>query len=86
MKPGLIPCILVVVESPASGVDAEARRVQIFAENEPKRSEAGKLIKFVDVRPAGVNPTSDPLNIASGIIWITTGCVRWSVMQSKHSF
>lgn len=36
------------VDSPvASPAEVEARRAQLFAENEPKRNEAGKLIKYV---------------------------------------
>lgn len=41
-----------IVDSPTAAIDAEARRAQIFAENEPKRNEAGKLIKFVAMQSA----------------------------------
>lgn len=35
------------VDSPApTPAEVEARRAQLFAENEPKRNEAGKLIKY----------------------------------------
>lgn len=67
---------LVFIESGTSGsAEVAARRQQEYQENESKRNEAGKLIKYVSLSPMPypiLNSSSTNLRSLLGIIWITS--------------